>query len=280
MPAPRGVKSDTSLNLHVPISTPCCSQPAWPFQHSMRKSSRKSVSSERYIAPPDDGVMEDVDGDGPDLQAEARRQRAAEEQGRALQKRVAVENKAARRRSRRRASVEALEGGAVAGGAAAGGAAPPPDVETLQVEEAGSDVKAEARRRRKSSSFNARERLRKASTVAILTTVGTRRRASAVDALEGGGAVAGGAVVGGAVMSGAPPPADDQDAQAEGDAARALRLDRRREEAEAEAAARAEAEAKVEVMLVELRKIGSIAAVSSQRARLWAGRHHGPQPQL
>ena len=103
-------------------------------------------------------------------------------------------------------------------------------------------------------------------------------------------------MAGGAVT----PPADDQDsrrlsnrcarrlsnseiaaeAQAEGGAARALRLDRRREEAEAEAAARAEAEAKVEVMLVELRKIGSIAAVSSQRARLWAGRHHGPQPQL
>ena len=257
----------------------------------LRKSSRKSSSSssQRNIAPPDDGIIME-EGAGPDLQAEARRHRAGMALALDVQKRVAVENKAARRRSRRRASVEAFGGG---GGAVAGGSAPP---SILEVDEAGPDVKAEARRRRKSSSFDARERLRRASTVSILATlnsatVGTRCRAT-VDALEGGGAVAGGAESIESSADGAAPPADERDshrlsnleitaeAQAKEDAARAFLFDRRQEEAEAEAAARMEAEAKVEAMLVELRKIGSIAAVASQRARLWAGRHQGPQPQL
>jgi hypothetical protein len=252
----------------------------------LRKSSRKSssLSSQRNIAPPDDGIIME-EGAGPDLQAEARRHRAGMALALDVQKRVAVENKAARRRSRRRASVEAFGG---RGGAVAGGSAPP---SILEVDEAGPDVKAEARRRRKSSSFDARERLRRASTVSILATVGTRCRAT-VDALEGGGAVAGGAESIESSADGAAPPADERDshrlsnleitaeAQPKEDAARAFLFDRRQEEAEAEAAARVEAEAKVEAMLVELRKIGSIAAVASQRARLWAGRHQGPQPQL
>lgn len=231
----------------------------------LRKSSRKSSSSssQRNIAPPDDGIIME-EGAGPDLQAEARRHRAGMALALDVQKRVAVENKAARRRSRRRASVEAFGGG---GGAVAGGSAPP---SILEVDEAGPDVKAEARRRRKSSSFDARERLRRASTVSILATVGTRCRAT-VDALEGGGAVAGIE----SSADGAAPPADERDshrlsnleitaeAQAKEDAARAFLFDRRQEEAEAEAAARMEAEAKVEAMLVELRKIVSSVSPSA-----------------
>ena len=126
----------------------------------------------------------------------------------------------------------------------------------------------------------------------------SRRRAS-VQALEGGGgAVAGGAVAagaaGGAVAGRAASPADnradnpnDRDGRRLSDrSARRLPVSnslitaaaqaeiRRREETAAEAAARTEG------ALVQLRKIGTIAAVASQRAKLWAGHHHGPQPQL
>ena len=88
-----------------------------------RKS--RSSPSERYLAPPDDGIVEEEEEAVPDLLAKARRRGASVALSMDVQKRDAPESKPARRLSRRRASVQALEGGggAVAGGAVAAGAA-------------------------------------------------------------------------------------------------------------------------------------------------------------
>ena len=168
-----------------------------------------------------------------------------------------------------------MAGGAVAGGAMAGDA---------------EENKAARRLSRRRASV-AVQALEGGGLVSILAAAGTRRRGT-VDAVgESGRVEAGGAESAGAASGGASPPADDpndRDGRRLSDrsarrlqvsnslieAAAAQAEDRRREETDAEAAARAEG------ALVKLRKIGTIAAVASQRAKLWAGRHYGPQPQL
>ena len=71
-----------------------------------RKS--RSSPSERYIAPPDDGIEEEEEEEEeavPDLLAKARRRGASVALSMDVQKRDAPESKPARRLSRRRASV-------------------------------------------------------------------------------------------------------------------------------------------------------------------------------
>lgn len=163
--------------------------------------------------------------------------------------------------------------------------APPEDGIVVEEEEAVPDLQAKARRRGASVALSLDVQKHDAAENKPVRRL-SRRRAS-VQALEqgGGGAVAGGAASGGAPASPADNPNDRDGRRLSDRSARRLPVsnslitaaaqaeDRRREETDVEAAARAEG------ALVKLRKIGTIAAVASQRAKLWAGRHHAPQPQ-